>query len=83
MRTLAVATLTAAGEPRISAVDGHLLPGRFVFTTSGSAAKARQLRACPAVSVAHIVGDDLGVFAHGRAEFLASRGPEFDTIEEH
>lgn len=69
MRTLSVVTVTARGEPRISAVDGHFLHARFVFTTAGSAAKARQLRARPAVSVAHVVGDDLGVFVHGRAEF--------------
>ncbi|MGI8697816.1 MAG: pyridoxamine 5'-phosphate oxidase family protein [Mycobacteriales bacterium] len=47
MRTLSVATVTARGEPRISAVDGHLLHAKFVFTTAGSAAKARQLRARP------------------------------------
>lgn len=81
MRTLSVATVTARGEPRISAVDGHFLHARFVFTTAGSAAKARQLRARPAVSVAHVVGDDLGVFVHGRAEFLTGSSPDFAAIE--
>lgn len=83
MRTLSVATVTARGEPRISAVDGHFLHGEFVFTTAGSAAKARQLRARPAVSVAHVLGDDLGVFVHGRAEFLAGDSPDFTEIEAH
>lgn len=83
MRTLTVATVTARGEPRISAADGHFLHGRFVFTTAGSAAKARQLRARPAVSVAHVAGDDLGVFVHGRAEFLTASHPDFGPIEEH
>ncbi len=83
MRHLSVATVTAAGEPRVSAVDGHFLKARWVFTTSGTAAKSRHLRARPAISVSHILGDDLGVFAHGRAEFLAEEHPDFGWIEDH
>ena len=51
MCTLNLATVTARGEPRISAVDGHFLHARWVFTTSGSAAKARQLKQRPAASI--------------------------------
>lgn len=83
MRTLSVATVTRTGEPRISGEDGHFLHARWVFTTSEVAVKARHLRARPAVSVAHIVGDDLGIFCHGRAEFLAPEHPDFPAIEEH
>lgn len=83
MRTLAVSTVTASGEPRVSGVDGHFLHGRWVFTTSGSAAKARHLRARPAVSAAHLVGDDLGVFCHGRVEFLTPENPDRAPIEAH
>jgi hypothetical protein len=83
MRTLAVSTVTASGEPRVSGVDGHLLHGRWVFATSGSAAKARHLRARPAVSAAHLVGDDLGVFCHGRVEFLTPEHPDRPPIEAH
>jgi hypothetical protein len=83
MRTLAVATVTSAGEPRVSGLDGHFLHARWVFTTSGTAVKARHLRARPAVSAAHIVGDDLGIFCHGRAEFLSAGHPDFPAIEEH
>jgi hypothetical protein len=83
MRTLAVATVTATGEPRVSGVDGHFLHGRWVFTTSGSAAKARHLRARPAVSAAHLLGDDLGVFCHGRAHFLQRENPDWPEIDAH
>lgn len=82
MRTLAVATVTKAGEPRISGEDGHFLHARWVFTTSGSAVKARHLRARPALSVAHIVGDDLGIFCHGQAEFLTPDHADFAPIED-
>jgi hypothetical protein len=83
MRTLAVATVTRAGEPRVSGEDGHFLHARWVFTTSGTAVKAQHLRARPGISVAHLVGDDLGIFCHGRAEFLAPDHPDFPGIEEH
>jgi hypothetical protein len=83
MKTLALATVSRSGEPRISGVDGHFLHGRWVFTTSGRAAKARQLRQRPAASAAHINGDDLGVYAHGRVEFLDPGNPDLAGIEEH
>jgi general stress protein 26 len=68
MKVLSVATVTARGEPRISALDGHFLHGTWSFSTSGAAAKARHMRARPAVSVAHIDGEELAVFSHGRVE---------------
>ena len=44
---------------------------------------SEHLRARPGVSVAHIVGDDLGIFCHGQAEFLGPDHPERPAIEEH
>lgn len=70
MCTLALATVTAKGEPRISGVDGHFLHGKWHFGTARSAAKARHLAARPAASVAHLRGEDLGVFTHGTVEIL-------------
>jgi pyridoxine/pyridoxamine 5'-phosphate oxidase len=83
MCTLNLATVTARGEPRISAVDGHFLHARWVFTTSGSAAKARQLRARPAASISYVDGERIGVFSHGQVEFLTAEHPEFAEVEEH
>jgi general stress protein 26 len=70
MCTLALSTVTAKGEPRISGVDGHFLHGRWYFGTARAAAKARHLAARPAASVAHMRGEDLGVFVHGTVEAL-------------
>ncbi|GAA4603196.1 hypothetical protein BJY16_004530 [Actinoplanes octamycinicus] len=70
MCTLSLATVTARGEPRISAVDGHFLHGRWIFGTARTAAKAHHLAARPAASVSHLRGEDLGVFVHGRAEAI-------------
>jgi hypothetical protein len=70
MCTLALSTVTAKGEPRISGVDGHFLHGKWHFGTAPGAAKARHLAARPAVSAAHMRGEDLGVFTHGTVEIL-------------
>jgi hypothetical protein len=83
MRVLSLATVTKANEPRISAVDGHLLHGRWVFTTAGSAAKAGHLRRRPAASAAYVDGERIGVFTHGNVEFLTADHPDFAEIEEY
>ncbi|MER7792650.1 pyridoxamine 5'-phosphate oxidase family protein [Streptomyces sp. NPDC097640] len=76
MCTLALSTVTAKGEPRISGVDGHFLHGKWHFGTARGAAKARHLAARPAVSAAHMRGEDLGVFTHGAVEILNPQGGE-------
>jgi general stress protein 26 len=83
MKVLSVATVTAAGEPRISALDGHFLHGTWTFSTSVTAAKARHIEARPAVSVAHVDGEELAVFAHGTAEQLAETAPDWDETLQH
>lgn len=70
MCTLALSTVTAKGEPRLSGVDGHFLHGRWHFGTARTAAKARHLATRPAASVAHMRGEDLGVFTHGTVQVL-------------
>ena len=83
MRTLALSTVSPAGRPRISGVDGHLLRGRWIFTTSGSSVKAADLRTRPAVSAAYLEGDTFAVFTHGEAEFLTVDHTDRGWIEEH
>jgi general stress protein 26 len=83
MKVLSVATVTASGEPRISALDGHFLHGTWTFSTATDSAKARQLAARPAVSVAHIDGEELALFAHGRAEALTEAEPGWDETVTH
>ena len=87
MCTLALATVTATSEPRISAVDGHFLHGRWIFTTARSAAKATHLRARPAASLAYLRGEEIGVFAHGAVEILnpadGQDHPDWPGILEH
>lgn len=81
MRVLSLATVTAGSEPRISAVDGHLLHARWVFSTSRSSPKARHMQDRPAVSAACIEGEEFAVFTHGRAERVDADHREFAEVD--
>lgn len=70
IRHLVLSTVTAKGEPRVSPVDGLFVHGRFHLSSDASAVKVRHLRARPAVSAAHAVGDDVAVVVHGTAEVI-------------
>jgi general stress protein 26 len=80
VRHLVVATVTSGGEPRCSAVDGLFIHGRFWFSTSGHSFKARHLERRPSLSGAHVVGDDVAVFVHGRARVVHGGPGEADEI---
>lgn len=80
VRHLVVATVTSAGEPRCSAVDGLFVHGRFWFTTSGQSFKAHHLERRPAISGAHVVGDEVAVFVHGRVRVVHGGADEADEL---
>jgi general stress protein 26 len=80
VRHLVLATVSAKGEPRCSAVDGLFIHGRFWFSTSGESVKAKHLERRPAVSAAHVIGDDVGVFVHGHARVVRGGPGEADEL---
>lgn len=80
---LNVATVTARGEPRISALDGHFLHARWYATTSGTSPKVWQLRRRPAISAAYTPRDGYGVFCHGTVRFLQPESEEYQALTEH
>ena len=81
MKVISVATVTARGEPRISAMDGHFLHGTWTFSTSRSSAKAHHLAARSGVSVAHVDNEALAVFSHGQAVEVS--GDELADLDRH
>lgn len=83
MRTLSIATVTARGEPRISAVDGHFLHARWVFSTSVTSPKAQHLQVRPAVSASYLEGEELGVFTHGSAYRIDEVDEIYDATLAH
>ena len=70
MRLLTLATVTARGQPRVGPVDGHFHRGRFYFGSSPDSFRFKHIRARPAVSAAHTVGEQLAVIVHGTAHII-------------
>ena len=75
MQTIDLATVTAAGEPRVAPVDGHFLKGRWYFGSATNSRRAQHLAARPFASVAHTRGEGLCVVVHGRVELVSLRDP--------
>jgi uncharacterized pyridoxamine 5'-phosphate oxidase family protein len=75
MRLLVVATVTADGRPLAGPVDGYFLHGEFYFSSARTSVRVRHLAARPAVSATHLVGEDLAVTVHGRAELFDLADP--------
>lgn len=83
VKHVAFATVSAKGEPFVSPLDGWFLHGGFVVSTSATAVKVRHVRRNPAVSLVHMVGDDVGIWVHGRATILEKGHPtavEYDRV---
>ena len=75
MQTIDLATVTAAGEPRVAPVDGHFLKGRWYFGSATNSRRAQHLAARPFASAAHTRGEGLCVVVHGRVEPVSLRDP--------
>jgi nitroimidazol reductase NimA-like FMN-containing flavoprotein (pyridoxamine 5'-phosphate oxidase superfamily) len=67
MRLLVVATVSAAGNPVTSPVDGVFHRGSFYFGTSPDAVRWRHLRRHRAISATHLPSEDWAVVVHGTA----------------
>lgn len=80
VKHLAVATVTASGQPRVAPVDGLFLHGRFWFTTSSDAWRIRHLERRPGVSATHVVGDDIAITVHGTAHVVVGGTSEADGV---
>jgi hypothetical protein len=78
---VAFATVNERGEPRVAPLDGVFVRGRFTISTGGRAARLRHLRANPACSAAHLVGDEIAVVVHGHATILAEGEPGADELD--
>jgi uncharacterized pyridoxamine 5'-phosphate oxidase family protein len=75
MRLFVVATVTADGRPLVGPVDGYLLHGSIYFSSGRNSVRMRHLAARPAVSATHMVGEELAVTVHGRAELFDVSDP--------
>ena len=78
VRVLSLATVTASGEPLVGPVDGLFYRGRFWFGSAQESVRFRHIRARPAVSASHTVGEELAVVVHGNAREIDVDAAEQD-----
>jgi hypothetical protein len=83
IKHVSLGTVTARGEPRVAPLDAYFVHGRFVVSTGGRSMRLRHMRARPAVSLSHVVGDDVAVVVNGRAVIIEhgdSEAADLDRI---
>jgi pyridoxine/pyridoxamine 5'-phosphate oxidase len=79
-RHVALATVTANGEPRVSLLDALFLHGRFTMGTGAQAVRVRNLRTNRACSAVHMDGDRVAVVVNGRVEWITRDHRDHDWI---
>ena len=75
IKHVSLGTVTARGEPRVAPLDAYFVRGHFVVSTGGRSMRLRHMRARPAVSLSHVVGDDVAVVVDGRAVVIERGDP--------
>ena len=79
--TVALATTTARGEPRVAPISALLVGGEFCLPSVAQAARTRHLVVRPAASLTYFEGNDLAVIAHGQVAVVPAGAPAFDEID--
>ncbi len=80
VRHVALATVTAKGEPRVSPLDSLFIHGRFTLSTGGRATKLKHLHRNPSCSAVHLDGDRVAVAVNGSVEWIAREHPDHDQV---
>ncbi|MGI8688092.1 MAG: pyridoxamine 5'-phosphate oxidase family protein [Thermomicrobiales bacterium] len=80
-QTVAFATVTAKGEPRVAPIGSLFFRGRFYIPTVATAARTRMITARPAVSLTHFAGIDLAIIVHGNATTIPADHADFASLE--
>ena len=79
---VAVATVTATNEPRVSPIGALFWRARFYVPTLAASARVKQLRRYPAVSLTYYQGVDIAVIVHGRVAFIDPPDEDFPALYE-
>ena len=81
IKIVALATVTAQGEPRVAPVGSIFYRGQFHILSVAKAARARHIEKRSAISLAHFEGNDLAIIVHGNGHILKPNHPDFAEIE--
>lgn len=77
LQTVAFATVTAHGEPRVAPIGALLLRGRFAIPTVAAAVRTKHIQRHPAISFTLYQANRLAVIVHGEAVIIRPDHPDF------
>jgi GNAT superfamily N-acetyltransferase/general stress protein 26 len=81
VQTVALATVTTRGEPRIAPIGSLLYRGDIYLPTVATAARTRHVLKRPAVSLTLFRENDLAIIVHGYASIISPDHADFETLE--
>lgn len=81
MQTVAFATVTSKGEPRVAPIAALLLRGHFYIPTVAAAARSKHLAHHAAISFSYYQQNDIALILHGEATLIREHHPDFVAIE--
>jgi Pyridoxamine 5'-phosphate oxidase len=81
VQTVAFATATQKGEPRVAPIGALLLRGRFYIPTVAQAVRTGHILRRPAMSFTYYQEHGLAVIVHGEAEIIRPDHPDFPAVE--
>lgn len=79
--TISMASVTAAGEPRVAPIGAIFYRGSFYAPTVRNAARVRHYESRPALSATYYEGIDLAIIMHGRAAIIDESDPSFAPVD--
>ena len=81
VQTVALATITTKGEPRIAPIGSLLYRGEIYIPTVATAARTRHIMKRPAVSLTLFRENGLAIIVHGYAAIISPDHSDFETLE--
>src|SRR2546421_5336708 len=82
LQTVALATVTTRGEPRIAPISSLLYRGEIYLPTVATAARTRHVMKRPAVSLTLFHENELAIIVHGSAAIISPDHADFETLED-
>src|SRR5258708_18489773 len=80
-RGVALATVTAKGEPRVAPVGAVFHRATLHIPTAEHAKRVAHIRRRPAVSVTHFVLGSIAVIVHGQATLVGRSDPDVAVLD--
>src|SRR5258708_37011336 len=81
MQTVALATVTMRGEPRLAPIGSLLYRGEIYLPTGATAARTRHVMKRPAVSLTLFRENELAIIRHGYATLNSPAHADFQNLE--